>query len=39
LLLLARMPAGAELSAQGWDLLALAGSGKAGFTLAAAVAA
>ena len=38
LLLLARMPAGAELSAQGWDLLALAGSGKAGFTLAAAVA-
>jgi protoheme IX farnesyltransferase len=39
LLLLARMPAGAELSAQGWDLLALAGSGKAGFTLAAAAAA
>jgi protoheme IX farnesyltransferase len=39
LLLLARMPAGAVLSSQGWDLLALAGSGKAGFTLAAAVAA
>jgi protoheme IX farnesyltransferase len=39
LLLLARMPAGALLSSQGWDLLALAGSGKAGFTLAAAVAA
>ena len=39
LLLLARLPAGAVLSSQGWDLLALAGSGKAGFTLAAAVAA
>jgi heme o synthase len=39
LLLLARLPAGALLSSQGWDLLALAGSGKAGFTLAAAVAA
>jgi protoheme IX farnesyltransferase len=39
LLLLARMTAGAVLSSQGWDLLALAGSGKAGFTLAAAVAA
>ncbi len=39
LLLLARLPAGEVLSSQGWDLLALAGSGKAGFTLAAAVAA
>ena len=39
LLLLARLPAGAVLSSQGWDLLALAGSGKAGFTLVAAVAA
>ena len=39
LLLLARLPAGAVLSSQGWDLLALAGSGKAGFTLAAAAAA
>jgi len=39
LLLLARLPGGALLSSQGWDLLALAGSGKAGFTLAAAVAA
>jgi protoheme IX farnesyltransferase len=39
LLLLARLPAGSLLSSQGWDLLALAGSGKAGFTLAAAVAA
>ena len=39
LLLLARLPAGDVLSSQGWDLLALAGSGKAGFTLAAAVAA
>ncbi|MBM5783845.1 MAG: protoheme IX farnesyltransferase [Cyanobacteria bacterium K_DeepCast_35m_m1_288] len=39
LLLLARLPAGAVLSSQGWDLLALAGSGKAGFTLPAAVAA
>jgi protoheme IX farnesyltransferase len=39
LLLLARLPAGDVLSSQGWDLLALAGSGKAGFTLAAALAA
>jgi len=39
LLLLARLPAGDLLSSQGWDLLALAGSGKAGFTLAAAAAA
>jgi protoheme IX farnesyltransferase len=39
LLLLARLRAGEVLSSQGWDLLALAGSGKAGFTLAAAVAA
>ncbi len=39
LLLLARLPAGDVLSSQGWDLLALAGSGKAGFTLAAAAAA
>ena len=39
LLLMARMPAGAEFSAQGWDLLALAGSGKPGFTLAAVLAA
>ena len=39
LLLLARLPAGEVLSSQGWDLLALAGSGKAGFTLAAALAA
>ena len=39
LLLLARLPAGELLSSQGWDLLALAGSGKAGFTLAAAAAA
>jgi len=39
LLLLPRLPPGDVLSSQGWDLLALAGSGKAGFTLAAAVAA
>jgi hypothetical protein len=36
---MARLPSGAVFSAQGWDLLALAGSGKPGFTLAAVLAA
>ncbi|MBV2351601.1 heme o synthase [Synechococcus sp. HK05] len=39
LLLMARLPSGAVFSSQGWDLLALAGSGKPGFTLAAVLAA
>ena len=35
LLLMARLSAGEQFSSQGWDLIAQAGSGKAGFTLAA----
>jgi len=37
LLLMARLPAGEQFSSQGWDLIAMAGSGKPGFTLAAIV--
>ena len=39
LLLIARLPAGEQFSRQGWDLIAMAGSGRAAFTWAASVAA
>jgi protoheme IX farnesyltransferase len=38
LLLIARLPAGEQFSRQGWDLIAMAGSGKAAFTWAASLA-
>ena len=39
LLLMARLPSGEQFSRQGWDLIAMAGSGNAGFTWSASAAA